>query len=209
MKQVSLLVGLVTMSFAALMILTLQIARTIPSPLDLGAQPGCEAPCWQNITPNTTPLDTAVQNLEDAGYTFERDYERSRFLAFEPGENSAACGVRLNYSAAVVTSITLTDCQNVTLGDLSAVIGSPDGILASNTALTFREGAVVATMRAMTCSTWFTPQSPVLAVYINAPHSENGLSSGYSPSVMDVYPWRGFISRQRYQLLEPETPRCG
>lgn len=181
--------------------------RAHPSALrDLDA---CGLPCWSAISPRETALDDAQTALLSKGYHEHLHDTRFRFIAYDAAAGDS-CRVSLNYSGGVVTLLNLSRCPHVRLGDVIAQLGSPDGILDSGTALTFRGGHVVVVTRTMVCDRWFSPDLPVLSIYLlNGGMPQRRMMATVTVSdAAQAFDWRGFGSEALYANGDSRFPTC-
>jgi hypothetical protein len=173
------------------------------APLPLANLDACTLPCWNDIYPYQTELEQADALLQNAGYNTRRDYFRHNFVAYSG--SSRACAVRLSYVGTRVSIIWLSECYNVRLGDLMAIMGAPEAILPSATTLSFRNEQVTVTVWGDQCDQWFEPFAEVKTIYLDLP--ERWI---YRTEMIrqEFFPWRGFMNRRHYQQREPSMPKC-
>ena len=190
---------LLPLVFAPVLLLVRETSVTLAQPpAPLSRLDDCSLPCWNDILPRDTRLSDAVDGLLSNGYAFHGDYRRFKYVAYDPQDPSAGCAVGLGYAGNRITTITLTQCAGVRLGDFLAILGVPEAVHAPGTMLSFRGGRVLISLNTGNCDALFSPHSAVFAVYLRP----SGTGTPYK------YPWRGLINRHLYAVLEPEMPRC-
>ena len=169
----------------------------------------CGLPCWWNITPRSTELNEALDILIAQGYHEFMHDTRYRFIVYDPADLTN-CRVNMNYSGRTVTLLALTLCPGVTLGDVIAFLGEPEGILTSGTALAFRGGHVIVNARMTICDPWFAPELPVQSLYfLNAGAAQRRVMATFTLSdAAQAFAWRGFASEAYYQRVEAGFPAC-
>lgn len=197
------IVAALSLVLCALLTLTLftavRASRALGTPSSvLSAVDGCGLPCWRGIAPRATGLSQAQLTLTRGGFTPHTSRPALGFVSFDGTGAGAGCSAVLGYAAGQVTSLALTECRDVALGDVVALLGEPDGVLAPGTALTFDRGLVIASLPADECRSAFSPLSAVETIYLRA----------QPPSAARAFPWHGFIDRDRYAALEPEMSPC-
>jgi hypothetical protein len=198
--------------FILLALNAVQVGASIGAPPStLAGLDDCVLPCWRNIIPRTTPLETAEAILLDAGYQQMQSSERYDVIVYSPPQETQACNVGIYYNRVTVVTVTLSRCQGLRLGDLLAILGSPEGILRNGRALTFRAGTVIASTMQQTCEDWFSPHQEVFAIYLNNPGPQpRRRIIDYTPALArSAFAWHGFASRTYYQSVEPDFPICG
>ncbi|MBK9746281.1 MAG: hypothetical protein IPO91_05820 [Chloroflexi bacterium] len=169
----------------------------------------CGLPCWWNITPRSTELNEALDILIAQGYHEFMHDTRYRFIVYDPADLTN-CRVNMNYSGRTVTLLALTLCPGVTLGDVIAFLGEPEGILTSGTALAFRGGHVIVNARMTICDPWFAPELPVQSLYfLNAGAAQRRVMATFTLNdAAQAFAWRGFASEAYYQRVEAGFPVC-
>lgn len=187
--------------FAALIGLAMGLGTLRPIPPALmGFIEGCEdipQPCWYGIVPGVTSLDEARMLLFAYG-----EYPTSQdFYPLIPNTytfaSSTACSVtfatdRLNHR---VGDLMLSNCQNVLLGDVTAVLGNPEG-LGLDPYIGINYGPLFANQKIFVVGDGLWLEERVGAISL-------------SPTSMPTFdPWRGFISIRRYCVFEPHARAC-
>lgn len=176
-----------------------------PLPSALRGLDNCQLPCWMDITPYRTSVESANVTLAAMGYTVAEEYRRYSFVKYAPSNAETDCIVSLGYARTRISTIALSDCKDVRLGDVLLILGIPEGISASATALSFRNDTVNVTIRENTCERWFSPFSQIRSIYMDIPRRRTEIT-GLRPA--DRLTWRGFIPRTHYKRYELGIPRC-
>lgn len=167
--------------------------------LELRELPGCEFPCWKNITPQQTSLARANRLISGAGYTnmtSPAGIADGRFLYSLP--DTERCNIIVASEDAMVTRIRLNRCPPTRLGDLIRLLGEPEGLMTDRFGLLFQEGRVVVYAQRIICERRFTPHTFIGVIEIH-----NDAQSRYM-----VYPWRGFVDLQTYMTRSSIDLNC-
>ena len=197
--------GIVCVSLLALMAAVMVVSAALSPPTAAVAGiDDCILPCWNRIHPGITALAEAEDLLAQVGYQVEGRYPKQGFVLLRPvTQSEVTCSVSLAYVSRRVTGIGLSECGTIRFGDMVGLMGRPDGLLPSATALAFREGRVVVTLNTSNCDVWYGLQTPIDFIRL-----QDSLE-GYTTSLVEPLRWRGFLRRERYEQLEPSMAFCG
>jgi hypothetical protein len=181
------------------------VGRAIGQPPHaIGDMGDCGLPCWRAITPRVSQEAAAEAVLRERGYREVAAIRMRLSVGVFIPEASADCAARLSYRAGIVADIALTGCPDVRLGDLMAVLGAPDGLIAGNI-LSFSGGTLFAAVRASPCEGGLSPFDDVENIFI----AYYNAASGPERVLANLHTWHGFASTARYQRLEPNLLQCG
>ncbi len=187
----------------------MQLGTSQPLPAVMTDLDACGLPCWSNISPRSTELTAALNILLAQGYHEFMHDTRFRFIVYDPADLTD-CRVNMNYSGRTVTLLALTLCPDVTLGAVITLLGEPEGILTSGTALAFRGGHVIVNARMTVCDPWFAPELPVQSLYFlnEGPALRRVMATFTLNDAAQAYAWRGFASEAVYKRQESSFPVC-
>lgn len=201
---------LTTWSLLASAALALGAAINTP-PLPLESFAACAPPCWRGITPRETAHRVAIYTLEAEGYTSQPVRRSQFFQTFVPSNGRRQCRVGINFTSGLVITIQLSACFQVTLGDMIALLGEPDGIMRSGAALTFLDGQVIVSTELYNeCDEWLTPHRSVMTIFLNTPGTpaRRSMTDYGVTEAQQAFPWQGFATRARYQQTNAAFPPC-
>jgi hypothetical protein len=201
------LICLLTLSFMLLSGLATTLGARQPiNPALAGFIEGCEGktqPCWRGIMPQVTTLREAQAILENMSYEC---VSRQHLCTQQETVNKCPSVAWSGYDN-LLNGLGLLDCDDLTLGTVIAAIGSPDRIIH------FCDGfldiiwdgfAWVDVDLIRDTRLWFSPTYPVRGISITPTPLDFGPDH---PLAGSVYPWRGFMSYQRYLQSQP-NPTC-
>ena len=179
-------------------------------PLPLEELNTCGRACWHDIVLRQTDFRQADAMMLDEGYEIWRGISGAFTRMYELDGVERNCVVGLVSSRGqAVTSIRLSQCEGVRLGDLIAAVGQPEGVMPSTQAVTFQNGEVVASIREDTCFYWISPFSSVQTIYLESLGGDEDILQGGVPYPPELaLPWRGFRSRAYYLQFEPTMRPC-
>jgi hypothetical protein len=198
--------SLIFVTYTGAIILAVSLGSLGSRPLALNGLDDCHLPCWNAITPQQTTLDHASVSLFRSGYAIESVNHHWRYMTYQPPD-PAACKIALTYSRLVLVT-ELSECGDVSLGDVMAILGAPEGVLPSGLfdSFVFRNGTVVVNTRKYRCSTGFSLHAAIVSIRLRAQGDEPVQSR--QVSTLNPLPWRGFVSRGHYQQLYPDAIGC-
>lgn len=182
--------ALVISLLLALLVLVSRVvgAHLHPPPAPLQHADFCVLPCWRGINPGQTRIDPANRIMLGQGYIAQNTTMNRARIRYLPGATRRGeCVVQLDHREAIVTENRLSDCPGLTLGDVMATLGGPDGIEPGALSLTFAGGRVRVKLEADGCARRLLPTLPVR--YIS-------LTPGTS-TAKDI-PWQGFKPPRYY-----------
>lgn len=108
-------------AFAAVILLGSTITTQQPLlPAFAGFHSGCAAlpsPCWYGIQPGRTPLDEVAAIIKQHPPTRHSEFRHTLLLVYHA--SSLRCSVELRHDSDVIQSITLTNCVDHVVGDLT------------------------------------------------------------------------------------------
>jgi hypothetical protein len=170
----------------------------------------CHFPCWNTITPRTTPLDSANAITQSHGYRLASHDVRFRVISYHH-DNPAACDVSLNYHEGVVLMILLRNCPSLRLGDIIAQFGMPDHLMHDTKAVSFLDGRIIAHLDVPDCYFHLSPRDHVSTLYLLTPGSmpRRRRIMDYTPGdAVRTFAWRGWMSRSAYRAANSGFPIC-
>lgn len=176
-------------------------AAWVPAPASVADLDRCPLPCWRGITSGETTLDAARALLSGRGY---QQRPVSRFftnpITFELS-GSDECLVRIAYGFGIVADVVLHACPGVSIGDVMAALGEPDGFVAPHI-LSFRGATVfVEIVGRRSCDTIFTPRTLVENIFIMpASYPINTITQVADLGRLDR--WQGFMAGAHYLARE-------
>jgi hypothetical protein len=179
-------------------------------PVSLNGIDDCELPCWARITPRQTLLEIANGLMLESDYELIMHNQQFRVMNYRPPE-PALCDVSFNYSSGAVLIVMLRQCPNVRLGDILAVLGTPERITFDTKALSFRDGRVIVHVSAPDCYVRLSPRSRVSVIYLTNPGRlpPRRRVMEYTPENANrSFPWLGFLTREQYHNAIPSFPNC-
>lgn len=209
MWRVGLFILLLTPLLSAASLGAIGAGSIVAPPPALEGLDACELPCWYRIIPRTSELEHADIILLELGYTDRTILSRNRVAVYKMPDGQR-CDVGMNFGGGTIITVVLTQCPNVRLGDVLAILGQPEGIMRQGLALSFRRGNVIVAMRGGTCRAWFNLYTPVSAIYLSRPGQPPRRNpADFTPAqAQSAFAWRGFAGRPFYERAEPEFPRC-
>jgi hypothetical protein len=168
-------------------------------------------PCWNGIVPGVTTMEQANQLITAAGYTDPPEFddfvrrETVSWNFFAPA-NSRLCNVSLWYRSidlttvdptSVVSAVSLTACDDLTLGELMTEIGDPNGV--RQITMGIPEGPILLLNGVnVVIGNWWRVNSTNYAIRLNGSSSLGGS------------PWVGFVNPALYcYLTDYSLPLCG
>lgn len=223
---------LLALPLTTLVALSIVMGVVVRAPVLAESAP-CYLPCWNSIIPEQTSLDDAGTILMNTGYTRQNTsvahmYE-STALYYHPVEGQP-CEVALLHDNERVTATILTECNEMSLGDVMAMTGQPREIIpswtsysliyiaarerlahplvpaAGVTALTFPGQSTLVTLNLSLCETRLSPQAEVLSLHLD-PALEEQFDNGFYLK-NDLLDWRGFVPYWRYNRMVPGSINC-
>lgn len=182
-----------------------------PNPALAGFSEGCEGkpqPCWYGIVPGVTTLEEANIFLTEQGYHSVRDYRSDKDtwnkVYIRLANNN--CELDLSYSETeTATTVNLTSCQNLHLGDVMNTLGNPYDISVLR-GMTFQNDTVVVSMN-------YVDTDRDTCLDFGAFGRINSLTIGLPKTILatpehhEIIAWHGFLS-YTYYVNEYGLPSC-
>ena len=161
---------------------------------------GCESqpqPCWHGIVPGVTTAEEAIKRMAFAG---EPDVNRSILsrdsytLVFVLTNTGSSCRANLEFIRDVLVQARIILCSlpEVRLGDLAVFLEREEKTVS------LPPNDLVYGRISMKVVEWSGPYRRVSSVILLAPDAR-----------FQHFPWRGYVSQNRYCQLEPSYPLCG
>jgi hypothetical protein len=198
--------GLMLASLTTAIPLAVLVGSLRSQPAALTGLDDCQLPCWNKITPEQTTWERASRLLSHAGYQVETMNHHWRYMTYRPTD-PAACRATITYEATVFLT-ELIECTGVSLGDVMAILGPPQGIVPSVPfdSFIFRDGAVAVITRRPRCETDFSLYTEVTSIRLRA-RLDSPLETEQL-STVNPLPWRGLIPLWRYDKQRRLLTNC-
>lgn len=123
---------------------------------DFVDSPTCQIPCWENITPNKTDIDTAtriIANIPGVQIIF---LDPRRTVWYFGNKSSSSGAVTANQESVIIQiDIELSEDEILTLNDVVKLYGDPHAILEGidcNFIVSYRYQGMLLSIREPTCS---------------------------------------------------------
>jgi hypothetical protein len=198
---------LAAISFAVCSILAHLLGQLQPpNPALAGFTQGCEGkpqPCWFGIVPGRTTVIEAQRALAAIPYTYESldtfGHENETWTLVY-GSSTLRCSVQILHSGTRIGMITITNCEDVRVGDLVTVLGRPNSIRALNLIFhdeTIRARSQYRDARDNSCLD-LSPYGAVESIQVRQQTSNN--------AYLQPARWSGFQSYEWYVKREGAMP---
>lgn len=188
--------------FSLIVIILTNVAMVLgsafqPASPALASIDSCTLPCWNDITPGETTLDSALNILSELGYRKHETIARADVVIYYAPENSDWCDVLLGFSErrfpSIVIYMNLLNCPGLRMGDLAGVLGDIEGVVVEwqwGWGPSYRRNSV----RLMS---WrkLSVEADEFFISLVAPNDRLRL------------PWHGFITLRRYCHFQPNICR--
>jgi hypothetical protein len=169
---------------------------------------GCEdkpQPCWYGMMPGIT-VEEGWDILDAQNYLFVDPSKEGFADAGNPYYQSKWCNIYFQPSFPADETINLIEishCKGIRLGDVMAILGSPEALVLEYTNIAFQYvdgGILVSTTPANTVDLNLGP--PTKEIY--------SITFLYNPDYIrtETFPWHGFTRRWGYCSMEPAGPYC-
>lgn len=207
----SILMGLFTAQLVWILLALLAInagrtAAAAPRPL----LNDCVFPCWLNIVPRGTLIDSADGMIQSLNYRLTSGDMSYRVMNYTDPTHER-CDLSLNYSTGVVLMILLRNCPGVRVGDVLALFGTPDGITSDGQAISFQSGQVIAHIYTRECREHFSLRDPINIIYLLNPGTipqRRRITDYGDPVRTTLFAWRGLLTRAQYHAFDSDYPLC-
>jgi hypothetical protein len=169
--------------------------RQPPNAMLRGFIDGCAGkpqPCWYGIQPGETTIGVAHQQLSGYRYAWvgSSSWNASHLQRYQT--ESGGCGLMIEIVGTGIQAVNLSECPNLRVGDLLAMLGVPDSVCLYYTRFGLMYGGDGETLIMLPGDGLFSPYTPVESIRLTA-----------YPLPWSSMRWHQFIPFQRYRDLYP------